>query len=293
MESETPDIEQDLQTLQELAARNRTAQMRAILQRIMPQHPDHHDVLYHSAQVDWLEDKDEEALATISQLVERYPESYWGRMLLFRILDGLNRRGEAEAVVLELLHEYPEDALLYGRYSILMLESLQIDKAGQLAARAIAIDPDNETALTASVLHELLVSPGEPARQRLAELVSRYPEAVSTALMVVSVLSEQNQNKEALRIAQEVLRQSPGSQGVVDLVISLKTVNHWSLAPLRPLQRWGWGASIAIWFVMVMLVRGAKGTPLEPFILPISVVFIAFVVYSWVWPPILKWWIKR
>ena len=78
MEYETPDIAQDLQMLQELAARNRTPQMRAILQRVMPQHPDHHDVLYYSAQVDWLEDKDEDALATVSQLVERYPESYWG-----------------------------------------------------------------------------------------------------------------------------------------------------------------------------------------------------------------------
>ena len=293
MESETPDIAQDLQALHELAVRNRTAQMRAILQRVMPQHPDHHDVLYYAAQVDWLEDKDEAALATISQLVERYPQSYSGRMLLFRILEGLKRRGEAETVILELLQEYPEDALLYGRYAILMLESMQIDKAGQLAARAIAIDPDDEVALTASVLHELLTAPGEPARQRLAELVSRYPDSVNTALMVVSVLTEHDENKEALRIAQEVLRQSPDSQGVVDLVIALKTATHWSMIPLRPMQKWGWGASIAIWFVVVMLLRGVKGTPLEPYIWPFTIVFLAFVVYSWVWPPILKWWIRR
>ena len=274
--------------LQELSARNRTAQMRVILQRVMPQHPDHHDVLYYLAQVDWLEDKDEDALATISRLVERYPESYWGRMLLFRVLGGLNRRGEAETVILEMLREFPEDALLYGRYSILMLESMQINKAGELAARAIAIDPDEETALMASVLHQLLTDPGEPATQRLAELVSRYPEAVSTALMVVAVLSEQGQNKEALRISQEILRQSPDSQDVVDLVISLKTASHWSMVPLKPLQKWGWGASIAIWFVMVVLLRNVEGTPFEPFAFPILVVFLAFVVYSWVWPPILK-----
>ncbi len=293
MESETPDIAQDLQALHELAARNRTTQMRAILQRVMPQYPDHHDVLFYAAQVDWLEDKDEDALATVSRLVERYPDSYGGRILLFRILDGLNRRGEAEAVILELLREYPEDAMLYGRYSILMLESVQIDKAGELAARAIAIDPDDEIALTASVLHQLLVDPGEPARLRLAELVSRYPEAESTALMVVAVLSKQNKNKEALRIAQEVLRQRPGSQAVVDLVVALKTANHWSMVPLRPMQRWGWGASIAIWFVVVLLFRSVRGTPIEPYVLPFAIVFIAYVVYSWVWPPILKRSVRR
>lgn len=293
MEAESPDIAQDLQMLQELAERNRTTQMREILQRVMPQYPDHHDVLYYSAQVDWLEDKDEDALATVSRLVERYPDSYSGRMLLFRILDGLNRRGEAEAVILELLREYPEDAFLYGRYSILMLESMQIDKAGELAARAIAIDPDNETALTASVLHELLANPGEPARQRLAELVSRYPDAVSTALMVITVLSHQNKNKEALRIAQEVLRQCPESQDVVDLVVTLKSSNHWSMVPLRPLQRWGWGASIAIWFVMILLLRSVRGTPIEPYAVPVIIAFIAYALYSWIWPPILTRWIRR
>jgi len=293
MGAETPDIAQDLQMLQELAARNRTVQMRAILQRVMPQHPDHHDVLYFAAQVDWLEDKDEDALVTASRLVEHHPKSYGGRMLLFRILDGLNRRGEAETIILEMLREYPEDALLYGRYSILMLESMCIDKAGELAARAIAIDPDDEIALTASVLHELLVSPGEPARQRLAELVSRYPEAESTALMVIVVLAEQDQNKEALHIAQEVLRQDPDSPEVVNLVISLKTATHWSMVPLRPLQKWGWGASIAIWFVMVMLLRNLEGTPIEPYAWPIVMAIIAYVVYSWVWPPILKRWIRR
>jgi len=293
MESESPDIASDLQMLRELAARNRTSQMRAILQRLVTQHPDHHDVLYYSAQVDWLEDKDEDALSTAFRLVERYPKSYWGRMLLFRILDGLNRHAEAEAIVLEMLGEFPEDALLYGRYSMLMLESMHIEKAGELAARAIALDPDDEIALTASVLHELLVAPGEPARRRLAELVSRYPDAVTTALTVVAVLTEQGQNKEALRIAQEVLRQSPDSQGVVDLVIALKTANHWSMIPLRPLQKWGWGASIAIWFVMIMLLRNAEGTPIEPYAFPIVIAFVAYAVYSWIWPPILKWGIKR
>lgn len=293
MESETPDIAQDLQLLQELAARNRTGQMRAILQRLMPQYPDHHEVLYFAAQVDWLEDKDEDALVTVSRLVEHHPGSYSGRMLLFRILDGLNRRSEAETVILEMLREYPEDALLYGHYSILMLESMCVDKAGELAARAIAIDPDDETALTASVMHELLVAPGEPAKRRLAELVSRYPEAATTALMVIVVLSEQGQDKEALRIAQEVLRQSPDSREVVNLVISLKTATHWSMVPLRPLQKWGWGASIAIWFVMVMLLRNVEGTPIEPYALPVVMAFLAYVVYSWVWPPILKRWIRR
>ena len=293
MDTETPSIDQDVQMLRELSARSRTAQMRAILERVLPQYPDHHDVLYYAAQVDWLENKDEEALATISKLVERYPESYWGRMLLFQILDALKRHGEAEAVILELLNDYPDDALGYARYSILMLETMHIDKAGALAARAIQLDPDNERALTASVMHELLANPGEPAKQRLSDLVARYPDSVNTAFMIIAVLSENGRNKEALTIAQEILRQSPDSQENVDLVVSLKLLNHWSMVPLRPMQKWGWAGSIGLWFVMVLVVRNLDGTPLEALTLPIVVVFLAFVIYSWVWPSILGWWLKR
>ena len=107
-------------------------------------------------------------------------------------------------------------------------------------------------------------------------------------MMVVAVLTEQGRSKEALLIAQEVLRQAPDSQGLVDTVIALKTASHWSMIPLRPFQKWGWGASIAVWFVMVILIRAAENAGYTAQFFPIVVVFLAFVVYSWVWPPILK-----
>ena len=288
MESETTEFDRDLQMLHELAARNRHAQVRQVLARLAAQEPDHHDVLYHSAQVDWLEDRDEAALATASRLAELYPQSYWGRLLLVKIQGSLGKLGEAEKVLLELIHEFPDDAVLYARYSVLMLETMHVAKAGELAARAIQLDPDDQEALTASVLHELVANPGEAANRRLAELVARYPDAVSTAMMVVAVLTEQGRSKEALLIAQEVLRQAPDSQGLVDTVIALKTASHWSMIPLRPFQKWGWGASIAVWFVMVILIRAAENAGYTAQFFPIVVVFLAFVVYSWVWPPILK-----
>ena len=241
MNTETPDLDDDIRLLQELGARNRTAQMRDVLHRVMPLHPDHQAVLYYAALVDWLENKDEEALATATRLVENYPDSFDGRLLLFRILDSLGRRAEAEPVIIALINDYPESALLYARYSLLMLETMHVDKAGTLALRALRLDPDNEIALVASVLHELVVNPGESARQRLAELVKRYPEAIGTALTVVSVLSDEGRDREALVIAQEILRQDPNSESLVDLVVALKTASHWSLIPLRPMQKWGWG----------------------------------------------------
>ena len=278
----------DLSTLHELAARNRHMQMRPILNRLLQQEPDHHYLLYYSALCDWIADDDEAALKTVSRLVEIHPGSYDGRLLLFRVLDSMGRQSEAEEAIIELLREYPEDAHLYGRYSLLMLETMHVEKAGKLAERALQLDPDSEMGLTASVLREIVVDPSEGASRRLQELVRRYPDSINTAMMVVSVLSAQNRDKEALRISQEILGQQPGDQDSVDAVIALKTASHWSMLPLRPFQKWGWGASIGLWFFMMIAIRAVDGTPYEAAFAPMIWIFLGFVVYSWVWPPILK-----
>ena len=99
MESDTTEFDRDLQMLHELAARNRHAQVRQVLARLAAQEPDHHDVLYHSAQVDWLEDRDEAALATASRLAELYPQSYWGRLLLVKIQGSLGKLGVCDPTI--------------------------------------------------------------------------------------------------------------------------------------------------------------------------------------------------
>lgn len=292
MDNETGGVEREVQQLRELASRHRFGQMREVLKQALPLEPDNPDLLYYAAQVDWMEDKDEEALATITRMVELYPDSYAGRLLLFNILDTLGRRSEAEAVIIEMLREYPEDGSLYAAYSILMLKTMQVEKAGELASRAISLTPEDSQALTASVLHELITNPGESARNKLADLVSHDPDAANTALTMVAVLVDQNQLKQALPIAQEVLRQNPDSEDIVDLVVALKADTHWSMAPLRPIQKWGWGASVGLWFGIIILLRALEGTPVESFARPVSLVFLAFVIYSWVWPPIIKRWVR-
>ncbi len=281
-------FDRDLSTLDELAARSRYAQMRPILSRLLQQQPDNEYLLYYSAVCDWVADKDDEALATVSRLVETYPDSYDGRLLLFRILDSMGRYGEAEPIIIDLLREYPEDAHLYGRYSLLMLENMQVEKAGKLAERSLQLDPDSQMGLTASVLREIVTDPSDAASVRLQELVRRYPDSISTAMMVVSVLAAQNRNKEALRISQEILRERPDDESNVETVIALKTASHWSMLPLRPFQKWGWGASVGLWFLMIVAIRAVDGTEFEAAFAPVIWIFLGFVVYSWVWPPILK-----
>ena len=53
------------------------------------------------------------------------------------------------------------------------------------------------------------------------------------------------------------------------------------------------GASVAIWFGMLLLLRAMRSMGLESFVVPVLVIFIIYVVYSWVWPPLLKRLMRR
>ncbi|MGH8221485.1 MAG: tetratricopeptide repeat protein [Woeseiaceae bacterium] len=284
---------QDIQLLHQLAQRNRFEQMKGILRRALPQHPDDEDLLYYSAFIDWRENKLEAAEETLGKLLSGSPHSYPGRRLLASVLEERQDLAGAEAQLVSLLADYPEDAEAYAEYSLLMLKTMHIDKAGKLAARAMELDPDNDLVLRASVFFKAVSNPGPDADADLRQLIERYPDAAHTGLTLVSTLNEKGRYGEALPIAQEVLRKHPESTEIVDLVVHVKAAAHWSMVPLRPFMRWGWSASIVLWFAAVVGFRVLDGTPLQPYVQPLLYAFLAFVVYSWVYPPFLRWLLRR
>jgi hypothetical protein len=81
----------------------------------------------------------------------------------------------------------------------------------------------------------------------------------------------------------------PADTNVVALAASLRRNTHWSLLPLWPMQKWGWGGSIGLWLLAVMLFRSQvlSQTPLAGHEGTLATIFLVYVVYSWVWPPLL------
>ena len=82
--------------------------------------------------------------------------------------------------------------------------------------------------------------------EHLLRLLQAHPEQVITATTLVVALSEQGRSREALRIAQELLRNQPDNPHVLALVRELKMQTHWTMLPLYPMQRWGWGGAAAV-----------------------------------------------
>lgn len=271
--------------IEELLDRNRIAHVKDILARLLPKYPDDASLLYFAGYIAYHEDDLQEAHQRIEALLADDPDSYRGRVLMAHVYDELDRFTDAEHVYISLLKDYPEDADQYAGYAELMMKTLHIDKASRLAAEALRLDPHNPAGLRASLLASLVKGEKSAVDETLADLMGKHPEAQTTAYSLINVLLEKGDNKAAQRLAREMLAARPDDRYLLDLVKELSTSNHWSLMPMWPMQKFGWGGSVAIWFVAVIFFNFAPDNSLTNII---ALAFLIYVAYSWIWPPILR-----
>lgn len=271
-----------------LIDRQRYSQAKLLLGEGLKSHPDDPSLLYLSAFVDWVEDRLDDADATLERLLQVSPENYGGRILLGRLLAERKNLSGAEQVWIDLLRSYPEEPDLYAEYGDLMLRTMHMDKAQQLAAEGLRHDPEHEGCLFVAAMSAMIDGRAIGENKDLADLLGHHPERLRSGLSLVVALSDRGDNRAALRVAQQLLRSKPNSPELLANVRLLKAATHWSMLPLYPIQRWGWPAAIAIWllfaFGLPMIASGIPRSTLNS----ILVIWLLYVVYSWVWPPILR-----
>jgi tetratricopeptide (TPR) repeat protein len=266
--------------------RRRLADAKRVLKDGLSQFPQDPDLLYYGAQVEWLDDENDAAEGTVKQVLSVAPEHGPARQLLASLLAERNEFADAEVLLIGLLRDYPEDAGLYGRYSRLMLRTLHLDKAEQLAREGLRYDPDDNECLLALALCETARG-GARANEGLQKLIAGHPESMSTVHALVVALVDGGRIDEAHRIAQQAMRADPANEHLVSMVRELRIQNHWSLKPLWPLRKWGWGASAAMWIGSIVVLRGLRNTAPELYG-PVALTLLAYVIYSWVWPPLIR-----
>ncbi|NHZ79924.1 tetratricopeptide repeat protein [Massilia sp. CCM 8695] len=275
-----------------LIERKRYAQARDVLAEALAQYPDDSDLLYGSALLDYLTDRRDAARATLHSVLGSSPGHVAARSLLATLYQDSEELPAAEAMLLDLLKEYPESGHLYARYAMLMYRTMHLDKAQALAHEALRLEPDDELALIACMMGDLIEGRRSAGQERLSVMMSRHPESLSTARMLITHLVQRGKYRAAKRIAIELLKQHPDSHEILTLVVELDALSHWSMLPLWPLNRWGWGATIGLWVLTVIVINGA-GRVAPHAVGPLSAGLIGYCVYSWIFPSLLKRWLKR
>jgi hypothetical protein len=172
-----------------------------------------------------------------------------------------------------------------------MLQSLNFDKALRLAEEGLRHEPEDNHCLYVAAIARLIDGKGLGDNQPLATLITNHPEHLRAGTSLVMALESAGRRRDALRVSQELLRSRPDNSQLLENVRILKAATHWSMLPLYPIQRWGWPAVFGIWALFAFGLP-AIAPNLPPGVrLGVTCLVLAYVVYSWVWPPLLRKWI--
>lgn len=283
---ETTRLEHELRALID---RRRYAQARDVAARALRDHPDHLPLQYFSAVIDHALGDCPAAMRGTQGILSKDPEHFGARWLLGQLHEDLDQFAAAEAVWIDLLTEYPEDAALYAAYAHLMLRTLNLDKAERLAAEGLRFEPEHPDCLYVAAMADVIQ--GRTAGGRgspIATLLENYPERRNSAIALIATLEDRGDSRGAQRLAQQLLRDQPDSPELVELARGFKLQNHWSLWPLYPMQRWGWAGAGVLTLAGLVAVRMADAYLSEAASTAVLVAWLAYVVYSWVWPSLLR-----
>jgi len=275
-----------------LLDRRRIAQARQLLAQALQESPRHPALLFALARADLMEDRHDAARDLLGQLLAVAPQHVGGRLLLFIAEMESGRLPQAELLILELLRESPQQAEFYAHYARLMLRALNFDKASQLADEGLRLAPQSDSCLRARALCDLVVRRQPEPGAALNRLLAGDPHDLHTLRLVVIALIQAGRNREAHALARTLLRAQPNDPDLLGLVKALRIDSHWSLIPLRPLQRWGWGGSIALWVIALVGMQAVRRLAPD-WAGPVSVLLLGYVLYSWIWPPLLRRWMQR
>ena len=271
-----------------LVERRRYAHARATISHGLRHFPDNSELLYLAAFVDYASNDHDAAMQTVLRVLASDPQHYGARRLCAYLYEAKKEYAQAEELWIGLLRENPEDADCFGAYAELMLKTLNLEKAGRLAKEGLRHEPDHPVCLYVGAMIDVISGKRGQQSESLMRLLQTHPEQVITATTLVVALMEQGRSREALRIAQQLLRNQPDNPHYLALVRELKMQTHWTMLPLYPMQRWGWGGAAAVSVAGIIGVRAMGNAVPEPFQSVVVYTWLAYVIYSWVWPSILR-----
>ncbi len=206
--------------------------------------------------------------------------------MLASLLIERNEFADAELLLIGLLRDYPRTRRFLWSLFEAHVAHAAPGEGRAARTRGIALRPRDRECLLAAALCETARSGARP-NEGLAKLLTNHPESLSTVHALVVALVDSGRMAEAHRIAQAAMRADPANEHLVNLVRELRIQNHWSMKPLWPMQKWGWGAAAGMWIGAIVMMRFLEKAATAAAV-PFAFTWLAYAIYSWVWPPLIR-----
>jgi tetratricopeptide (TPR) repeat protein len=208
---------------------------------------------------------------------------YWRSVAL----EHLNDLAGAETTLLSALRLSPDHPWLLSRYARLVARAGQFAKAEQLLQRAEQLDPEDQFVRQVRVTLAYLQGKDQQVLQSSRQILADDPDDVFAHTMIGAAHIEQGEANKASQALSKAARIDPSNREIVSIARETRQATHPLLWPIIPFQRFG---SIKIWIgvlLLIMLLRTIGMTPLAGMI---AIVYLIFVLYSWIVPWLLKRW---
>lgn len=196
----------------------------------------------------------------------------------------------AESAILQALSKDPDDADLLATYGSICIHTGQLDKAERLLDLAQRDSPGHADALKLRALLAYARGDDRAAKRAEREYMAADPEDPSGHAVSTFLAANRGEVPRAYASARRVVADDPGSAAATSAARELKAATHWLLWPLRPLMRFGPLPVMAVVFGVFLLMQ-ASGH--ETVAVAFMVAWVAYVVYSWIAPPLVRWLARR
>jgi tetratricopeptide (TPR) repeat protein len=234
--------------------------------------------LYYSGGID-------DAMAAVRSGLRVDPDSSLLLELLAQCHLSRHDLAAAEEAVLAALRVDAEDADLFALYAQIVAAAGQTEKARKLIAQARRIDPEHagavrvEAALAASRFdhHETLL--------RGRELLSIDPEDSRAHLLTGEVLHNRGDVDDAAEYLRTAVVSDPTDELAAEIARENLIWRHPLMWPLLPAKKFG---AAKVWIAGIVVLLLARTMRNNTITLTLACVWIAYCVYSWVVPPIVR-----
>jgi len=201
-----------------------------------------------------------------------------------------NALASAERALLAALEIAPDDPQLLSTYAHVVASAGQFDKARRLIDRASELDPDDAHVARTRMELAYLSGRDREAEEHGVEALALDPEDAQTHSILGGVAAERGQIRRGARHLRGAAELDPS---VANYALGAREARKWThplFWPLWPINRFGPGP---VWIVGVacLIVSERVAPPTVSWV--VLVVWLVFVAYSWIAPPLLERWLER
>jgi tetratricopeptide (TPR) repeat protein len=197
---------------------------------------------------------------------------------------------DARRAIRAALELWPGEPDLLAHAAMVEAKDGQHEEARRLLAEAHAADPEAREVLNARGYAAFVRGDDREAAAEYRRMLEQDPESVAAHYMRGAALARTGEWGTAARHLREAAARAPADRQVADAARRLRALAHPLMRPLRPVARLGrWRIWIG-WIVIYTLLR-ATGNGILVGVA--AGIWLAFVAYTWLVPPLVRWWVRR